>query len=301
MESAKVVCEEKMKKAISALRDEFNGVRTGRASPTILDKIRVDYYGQKTPIAQVATVSVPEARLIVIQPWDRALIGEIEKAIQKSELSLNPSNDGKVIRIVIPPLTEERRKELAKMAKNMAEQSRCRSAISVATVSRTKEAACRRRRPRGRNKKGRGGAPKTHRYVHRACGKALEEKDKEIMEVYGTRTTMADATKKKKLPMHVGVIMDGNGRWAKSRGLPRTEGHREGLKTAKIIVKAAEDLGIKFLSLYVFSTENWKRATEEVGFLMGLIKQHLGPSWISIAPTASEFSIPAMPMACRWT
>jgi undecaprenyl diphosphate synthase len=86
---------------------------------------------------------------------------------------------------------------------------------------------------------------------------------------------MADATKKKKLPIHVGVIMDGNGRWAKSRGLPRTEGHREGLKTAKIIVKAAEDLGIRFLSLYVFSTENWKRATEEVGFLMGLIKEHL--------------------------
>jgi undecaprenyl diphosphate synthase len=86
---------------------------------------------------------------------------------------------------------------------------------------------------------------------------------------------MADAIKKLMLPRHVGVIMDGNGRWAKSRGLPRTEGHREGLKTAKVIVKAAEDLGIKFLSLYVFSTENWKRATEEVGFLMGLIRQHL--------------------------
>lgn len=124
MDSVKSACEEKMKKAIEALKNEFHGVRTGRASPSLLDKIRVDYYGQKTPLAQVATVSVPEARLIVIQPWDRSLIGEIEKAIQKSELSLNPSNDGKVIRIAIPPLTEERRKELVKMAKNMAEQSR---------------------------------------------------------------------------------------------------------------------------------------------------------------------------------
>ena len=86
---------------------------------------------------------------------------------------------------------------------------------------------------------------------------------------------MSDTSKESKIPKHVGVIMDGNGRWAKSRGLNRTEGHREGLKTAKVIVKAAEDLGIKYLSLFVFSTENWKRTTEEVGFLMGLIKQHL--------------------------
>jgi ribosome recycling factor len=124
MDSVKSACEEKMKKANDALKNEFSAVRTGRASPSLLDKIRVDYYGQKTPLSQVATVSVPEARLIVIQPWDRTLIGEIEKAIQKSELSLNPSNDGKVIRIAIPPLTEERRKELVKTAKAMAEQSR---------------------------------------------------------------------------------------------------------------------------------------------------------------------------------
>jgi undecaprenyl diphosphate synthase len=86
---------------------------------------------------------------------------------------------------------------------------------------------------------------------------------------------MAGPMKERKLPVHVGIIMDGNGRWAKARGLPRTEGHREGLKVAKAMVKAAEDLGIRYLSLYVFSTENWKRTTEEVGFLMGLIKQHL--------------------------
>jgi undecaprenyl diphosphate synthase len=86
---------------------------------------------------------------------------------------------------------------------------------------------------------------------------------------------MAADSGSKTLPVHVGIIMDGNGRWAKQRGLPRTEGHREGLKVAKRIVKAAEDLGIKYLSFYVFSTENWKRTSDEVGFLMGLIKQHL--------------------------
>ncbi len=115
---------ERMKKSISALKDELNTIRTGRASASLFDKVRVDYYGDKAPLSQVATISIPEARLVVIQPWDKNLIGEIEKAIQKSELGLNPSNDGKVIRIAIPPLTEERRKDLAKQAKATAEQSR---------------------------------------------------------------------------------------------------------------------------------------------------------------------------------
>ncbi|NBC28357.1 MAG: ribosome recycling factor [Spirochaetes bacterium] len=116
--------EEKMKKTLSALDEEFNTLRTGRASPALFDKVRVEYYGNPTPLNQVATISAPEARLVVIQPWDKSIIGEIEKAIQKSELSVNPSNDGKVIRINIPPLTEERRKEFVKIAKNMAEQGR---------------------------------------------------------------------------------------------------------------------------------------------------------------------------------
>jgi len=116
--------EERMKKTITSLKDSFATLRTGRASPALFDRIRVDAYGEKSPMNQVANISVPEARLIVIQPWDKGLIGEIEKAIRTSELSLNPSNDGKVIRISIPPLTGERRKELVKQAKNQAEQSR---------------------------------------------------------------------------------------------------------------------------------------------------------------------------------
>ncbi len=132
MDSVIKQTEEKMKKTLAALGDEFNTLRTGRASPALFDKLRVEYYGNPTPINQVATISVPEARLVVIQPWDKAVIGDIEKAIQMSELSLNPSNDGKVIRISIPPLTEERRREYVKVAKGMAEQSR----VSVRNVRR---------------------------------------------------------------------------------------------------------------------------------------------------------------------
>ena len=116
--------EERMKKTIASLKDEFNTIRTGRASASLFDKVRVDYYGDKSPLSQVATISIPEARMVVIQPWDKGLNKEIEKAILSADLGLNPSNDGKVIRIAIPPLTADRRKELCKQAKNIAENSR---------------------------------------------------------------------------------------------------------------------------------------------------------------------------------
>lgn len=114
--------KENMDKSVQALEKSFSKVRTGRASLALLDGIKVDYYGVPTPLNQVAGLSVPESRLIVISPWDTSIIGAIEKAIQKSELGLMPSNDGKVIRIVIPPLTEERRKDLARLVKKMAEE-----------------------------------------------------------------------------------------------------------------------------------------------------------------------------------
>jgi ribosome recycling factor len=117
-------CEMKMKKTIAALEKELGKVRTGRASLALLDDIRVDYYGTPSPLNQVATLSVPESRLIVIQPWDNSIIGAIEKAILKSELGMTPANDGKAIRISIPRLTEERRKELVKLVKKMGEASK---------------------------------------------------------------------------------------------------------------------------------------------------------------------------------
>lgn len=113
-----------MEKAIDALKKELAKVRTGRASTSLLDAVRVDYYGTPTPINQVGTLTVPEPRLITIQPWEKNLIPEIEKAILKSDLGLNPSSDGQLVRIVIPPLTEDRRKEMVKMAKRMAEDAK---------------------------------------------------------------------------------------------------------------------------------------------------------------------------------
>jgi ribosome recycling factor len=116
--------EAKMEKTLSSLKTDLNKVRTGRASLSLFDDIRVDYYGTQTPLSQVATLSVPEPRLITIQPWDTSVTAEIEKAILKSELGLTPSSDGKIIRLPIPRLTEERRKELVKVIKKMAEATK---------------------------------------------------------------------------------------------------------------------------------------------------------------------------------
>ena len=113
--------KESMVKSVDALKNELKRVRTGRASLSILDGIKVDYYGTLTPLNQMATLAVPESRLITIQPWDVSVIKDIEKAILKSDLGLTPSSDGKIIRISIPPLTEERRKELAKVVHKISE------------------------------------------------------------------------------------------------------------------------------------------------------------------------------------
>ena len=115
---------DRMGKTMESLKREYSRLRTGRASLALLDGIRVSYYDTTTPLNQMASLAVPEPRLIVIQPWDKTAIGEIEKAILRSELGLTPMNDGKIIRIAIPPLTEERRKELVKVARKMAEENK---------------------------------------------------------------------------------------------------------------------------------------------------------------------------------
>ena len=113
-----------MNKAIESLKKELTKVRTGRASVSLLDDVRVDYYGTPTPLSQVGTLAVPEPRLITVQPWEKHLIPEIEKAIMKADLGLNPASDGQIIRLAIPALTEERRKEMAKLAKSFGENSK---------------------------------------------------------------------------------------------------------------------------------------------------------------------------------
>ena len=124
--------EGKMQKAIEVTREELAGFRTGRASPNLLQRLNVDYYGAQTPLQQLASISVPEPRMLVIHPYDRNAMSSIEKAIQASDLGLNPSNDGTVIRLAFPQLTEERRKELTKLARERAEHGR----VSVRNVRR---------------------------------------------------------------------------------------------------------------------------------------------------------------------
>ena len=116
--------EERMDKSINALTREFGTVRAGRANPSVLDRITIDYYGTATPIQQIATISVPEARILQIQPWDTSTLKLIEKAIQVSDIGINPNNDGRVIRLAFPPLTEERRRDLVKEIKKMAEDAK---------------------------------------------------------------------------------------------------------------------------------------------------------------------------------
>ena len=176
--------EERMKKSVASLKEGFASLRTGRASASLFDRIRADAYGEKTPLNQIANISIPEARLIVIQPWDKALITEIEKAIRSSELSLNPSNDGKVIRISIPPLTEERRRDLVKLAKSQAEESR----VAIRNIRRDGNEALKKHLKDSKiteddETRGADELQKlTDSYINQV-NKVLEEKEKEIMEV----------------------------------------------------------------------------------------------------------------------
>lgn len=124
MQNTIKIYEDKMEKTIDVLKEDFMQIRAGRANPHVLDKIKVDYYGSPTPLQQVGNISVPEPRMILIQPWEKSLLKEIEKAINMSELGINPTNDGTSIRLIFPELTEDRRKELAKDIKKKGEAAK---------------------------------------------------------------------------------------------------------------------------------------------------------------------------------
>ncbi|MBZ4653545.1 MAG: ribosome recycling factor [Peptococcaceae bacterium] len=176
--------EDKMKKTIEVLRKDYATLRAGRANPSILEKVTVDYYGTPTPINQVANISAPEPRLLTIQPWDKSLVPTIEKAILKSDLGLNPSSDGSLIRIVIPQLTQERRLELVKTIKKKAEEARVSirnirrdSNDKVKNLEKTKVIS------EDETKKGQDEIQKlTDKYI-KEVDHVLEVKEKEIMEV----------------------------------------------------------------------------------------------------------------------
>ena len=176
--------EDRMKKALVTLDKEFGRLRTGRASNSLLDGIRVDYYDTPTPLDQIASVSTPDSRTITIQPWDRKAFGDVEKAILKSDLGLTPVNDGKIIRISIPPLTEDRRKELVKVAKKYTEETK----VAMRNIRRDANEALKKLKndkkiAEDEMHKGQEDVQKlTDAYIAKS-DEALGKKDKEIMEI----------------------------------------------------------------------------------------------------------------------
>lgn len=176
--------KERMDAAIEAMRREFATVRTGKASPALLDTVRVEAYGGKLPVNQVASVTTPEPSLIVLQPWDKSLIGAIERAIQTADLGLNPNNDGNVIRIPIPPLNEERRKEYVRLLHKLAEEGR----ISVRHSRRLARENVKRREKDGDLSEDDARRQEeeldtmTHDYITK-IDEALQKKEKEVLEV----------------------------------------------------------------------------------------------------------------------
>ena len=176
--------EEKMKKAVEAVQKELASIRTGRATTALLDGIRVEYYGSAVPLNQVASVSAPEPKLLVIQPWEKKMIEEISRAILKSDLGLNPTSDGNVIRLGIPPLTEERRKDLVKLIKKLAEEGK----ISIRNIRREANEALDKTEKKKEiseddNRKSQERIQKlTDRYIE-AIDKVVKGKEVEIMEV----------------------------------------------------------------------------------------------------------------------
>jgi ribosome recycling factor len=183
-EEIKSKLRQRMDKTIESLLEEFKRIRSGRANASLVESLMVEYYGNRLPLKQLAGISVPEPRLIVIQPWDKGALSEIEKAFHKSDLALNPNNDGKVIRIAIPPLTEERRKELVKVAKGKAEDAR----VAIRNIRRdgneeAKDAEKNRHISEDETKKTMDQIQDiTNDYIEK-ISKLLETKEAEIMEV----------------------------------------------------------------------------------------------------------------------
>lgn len=176
--------EERMKKTLNVLKSELAAIRAGRANPALLDRITVNYYGTPTPLNRLATITAPEPRVLVVQPWDVSQIGEIEKAIQKSDLGINPVSDGKVLRLVFPELTEERRKELVKLVHKKAEEAR----IAVRQIRRDANDLVKKMEKNGeisedeRKRREEEIQKLTDKYI-KEIDKMVEAKEKEIMEI----------------------------------------------------------------------------------------------------------------------
>ncbi len=260
---------ERMQKSAEAAQHEFSTVRTGRASPAVLDRVVVDYYGAMTPLNQLSTISAPEARLLTVQPYDKSSIKLIEKAINESDVGLNPSNDGNVVRLVVPELTEERRRELVKVVRNLAEEGR----VAIRNVRRDTMQQLRELKAEGEASSddehraevelqkltdGRVERPR-----RRAQGQGKRD-PRSLMAAAGPTTAR-----------YVAIITDGNGRWAREHGVPVNDGHDAGADTVKARLRDAAELGVLELTVYSFSTENWSRPAEEVAGLMEMFARRI--------------------------
>ncbi len=261
------------------LKTELSGLRTGRASAHLLDPVMVDAYGAQMPLNQVATVSVPEPRMISVNVWDRSLVHPVEKAIVNSNLGLSPATEGQTIRLRIPELNEDRRKELVKVAHKYAETAR----VAVRHVRRDAMDVI--KKLEKDHKISKDDHDRFSGDIQKATDAGIAEIDHMLSakgkgDPHGLRSRcmpeaeiQPDATPAFDVPRHVAIIMDGNGRWAATRGLPRAEGHRRGVEALRRTVRAAGEIGIKIVTIFSFSAENWSRPASEIGELMGLLRR----------------------------
>ena len=286
----------RMQGATQALKHELGGLRTGRAAASMLEPVQVDAYGTHMPLNQVATISVPEPRLLSVQVWDKSMVKAVEKAIVDSNLGLSPATEGQVLRLRIPELNEERRKELVKVAHKYAEAAKVavrhvrRDGLDTVKKMEKNHEISEDDQERLANdvQKATDGiiseidqllAAKEKRNSHRLAqlfcltrfrSRTLAGIDRcRMPQPLRPKDRIADG------PSHVAIIMDGNGRWAAARGLPRAEGHRRGVEALRRVVRAAHELGIRYLTIFSFSSENWSRPATEIGDLFGLLRRFI--------------------------
>ena len=265
--------DHKMGRAVEAMERDFQGIRTGRASTALVERITVDYYGTQTPLNQLAGISVPEPHQIVIQPWDRGVLGAIEKAITKSDIGLTPNVDGTVVRLNIPPLTEERRKDLVKVVHKRMEEAR----VEIRNIRREANDQLKKEERDGERRHRRGPPPgrrppEDDRPPHRrgrpprrgqgtggprglvaraplarpTDAPPTAHETAARSESHARRSAEAEPLlPAEDLPRHVAIIMDGNRRWARQRDLPELEGHAAGVEAIREVLRHAVRRGVR--------------------------------------------------------
>ena len=232
------------------------------------------------PLNQVATVSTPEARMLSVQVWDRSNVRPVEKAIRSAGLGLNPITDGQMIRLPIPELTEERRKELAKLVGQYAEKARIavrnvrRDGMDHLKADEKKHDISEDERKRLEHEVQKL-TDDTIKEIDDAADDQGEGNPRQVTSAPAPEQGAAGLARGSRVPRHVAIIMDGNGRWAKQRGLPRAAGHRAGAEAVRRALQAAADHGVEVLTIYAFSSENWRRSNEEISDLTALMRFYL--------------------------